>query len=422
MRRGKEAVGSTIAEAKLRLASHLSPEDWHLVDQKHSHAVACSKAATTTKPRNLTTVAGRATLTRDEPAIFSGDGVLAGWDRTTLTPRGLAATFPDRPLTLSGPDDNDGAPVRVLCATFCAYLLDQDGENDAGGSPNLGGDSGRGGDSEGSSVEANGSGTLPTTHTLLDAQPLCVFDEEVLHDIALAQLYSPPSVPSLGLRSELFLHLPHALRPQTRWLLLGPARSGTMIHRDPVNTAAWNAVTYGQKRWALLAPTVDAAVAERQDPPAGWEWSIEEWFDKEWPGIAAAAVADGHAALDFLQNPGEVVHVPPGWWHAVLNVKSSVAITHNFVHRDLLQSVVDTVGVYRGDPRRDPEDIPLRCRDGEAADVVMGSRVGGDLSDVDARKLAEVDAVVDALQLVDEDGGIAQWLRSLRATGLLRQK
>ena len=46
------------------------------------------------------------------------------------------------------------------------------------------------------------------------------------------------------------------LQPPLRWLLMGPARSGTEMHVDPANTGAWNAVTHGPS--TRQAPTRQA--------------------------------------------------------------------------------------------------------------------------------------------------------------------
>merc|ERR1712086_784926 len=90
-----------------------------------------------------------------------------------------------------------------------------------------------------------------------------------------------------------------------------------------------NVVTQGRKRWVLLSPDVPAQLALREDPPQGTSWTPIAWFEHEWPRIHADALSAGWAALDFEQGPGELVYVPPGWWHAVINLESSVAITHN---------------------------------------------------------------------------------------------
>ncbi len=55
------------------------------------------------------------------------------------------------------------------------------------------------------------------------------------------------------------------------------------------------------------------------------------WFLEELPRLRKEEAELG--LIEFTQEAGEVVYLPEGWWHAVLNVSQDVAmaVTHNAV-------------------------------------------------------------------------------------------
>jgi hypothetical protein len=59
-------------------------------------------------------------------------------------------------------------------------------------------------------------------------------------------------------------------RPPHRWVLVGPARSGSAVHTDPLATSAWNTLLCGHKWWVLFEPVRTAADSlGRVGPRAG---------------------------------------------------------------------------------------------------------------------------------------------------------
>ena len=105
-------------------------------------------------------------------------------------------------------------------------------------------------------------------------------------------------------------------------------------------TTRWNVVTHGEKRWAAVEPRCPADLVEAATPPEDTSWSILEWFTIEWPKVQIRCAERGFETFDWVQQKGETVYVPAGWWHAVLNLSSSIAITHNVLHTVDLSAIV----------------------------------------------------------------------------------
>lgn len=66
-----------------------------------------------------------------------------------------------------------------------------------------------------------------------------------------------------------------------RWIVMGPARSGSGLHVDPLATSAWNALISGHKRWALFPPGTQRHHVLPKLP--GLEREAVSWFTHVYP-------------------------------------------------------------------------------------------------------------------------------------------
>lgn len=169
-----------------------------------------------------------------------------------------------------------------------------------------------------------------------DDSPLYVFDQGFCekHD---KDFYR---VPVFCGRDDLFELVGEKRRPPHRWFLLGPQRSGTCVHIDPLGTAAWNTLLAGRKRWVLFEPGTSKKVATGKElVKPGEDDEAVNYFVDILPRIRATYP---HARrIECVQRPGETLYVPAGWWHAVLNLDDTVAVTQNFVSRHAFDKAWD---------------------------------------------------------------------------------
>ncbi|KAI9845849.1 MAG: hypothetical protein M1837_004530 [Sclerophora amabilis] len=186
-----------------------------------------------------------------------------------------------------------------------------------------------------------------------DESPLYLFDRNFVEKMGLTVSeegngdYWPPRC----FGEDLFATLGEQ-RPDSRWLIVGPGRSGSTFHKDPNATSAWNAVLKGAKYWIMFPssdgfpPPPGVYVSEDQSEVTS-PLSIAEWL----LGFHAEA-RKTKGCLEGICKEGEVLHVPSGeppqvrsihnllktdacsargWWHLVVNLETSIAITQNFI-------------------------------------------------------------------------------------------
>merc|ERR1719291_1300672 len=52
------------------------------------------------------------------------------------------------------------------------------------------------------------------------------------------------------------------------------------------------------------------------------DWPVYDWHTIVYPNLSA-----DRAPLECVQGPGDVLYIPEGWYHAVLNLADSVALS-----------------------------------------------------------------------------------------------
>jgi hypothetical protein len=143
-----------------------------------------------------------------------------------------------------------------------------------------------------------------------------------------------------------------------RWFLVGHAGSGSRLHIDPAQTSAWNALAFGLKEWVIFEPEIPLHSSSCHPSSPGLSSAdsfydsfrrtaastpLHRWFRMQvsllWQHARCVTGSRGGSAVDisstprmmrFTQLPGDLIYIPCGWQHAVLNRCLSIAITHNF--------------------------------------------------------------------------------------------
>ena len=174
----------------------------------------------------------------------------------------------------------------------------------------------------------------------LDESPLYIFDPRFAETFSvLREDYEIPKY-FKGKDRDLLELLGPESRPDFRWIIAGAPKSGSKWHVDPNCTHAWNASLKGKKKWVMLPPWgppppgvfPSADGGSVAQPVSLIEWFLE--FYKE------ARKHRERELIEFVADVGDLVFVPSGWWHAVLNLEESFAVTQNYISKSNLARAI----------------------------------------------------------------------------------
>ena len=151
---------------------------------------------------------------------------------------------------------------------------------------------------------------------------------------------------------DLFHTLGKNKRPDHRWMIMGPSQnhSGSAFHIDPNATHAWNAPLSSSKYWIFYPPGISppGIHPSPNGDDVAMPISLGEWFLTYWDQHVQQRTNPNpnKRPIEGIAHPGDILFVPHGWWHLVLNLEIkpnptnvSIALTQNYVSERNLSDV-----------------------------------------------------------------------------------
>lgn len=184
--------------------------------------------------------------------------------------------------------------------------------------------------------------------------------------------------------SNAFRWLPPELRFSDRALMFGGAGARSSLHADMTNWTGWNALFAGTKLWRFFPPTTAVPSVSRHgklgniaadyksavntfevvclSQAAGKigqdqqqhehqkeeeETSTEYEWQPDWEQHPHMADIWSER-IEFVQHPGDVVVIPPGWWHQVYHAAApTIGFASQYAGRESLPDVLASIAEWK---------------------------------------------------------------------------
>ncbi|MCL7041082.1 hypothetical protein MKW94_002666 [Papaver nudicaule] len=143
-----------------------------------------------------------------------------------------------------------------------------------------------------------------------------------------------------------------------RFVYMGSKGTWTPLHADVFRSYSWSANVCGRKKWHLLSPSQSQLVFDRHMKSSVYD-IFEDVSETQFPGFKKAIW------LECIQEQNEIIFVPSGWYHQVLNMEDTISINHNWFNAHNLSWVWELLVKDYNEAKEYIEDIRDICDDFE---------------------------------------------------------
>lgn len=112
-----------------------------------------------------------------------------------------------------------------------------------------------------------------------------------------------------------------------QFVYLGPKGSWTPFHADVFRSYSWSTNICGRKRWVFYPPGEEQYLRDTFGTPVYDIDSTELSDTSKYPKAASAS-----GRLEVIQEQGQTIFVPSGWYHQVWNLEDTISINHNWLN------------------------------------------------------------------------------------------